>query len=98
MKRTRLLSILLAVVSLTGCAGSIAYYSPAPPPPPRAEFFGVAPGPGYVWINGYWGWGSNAYVWVPGRWERPPRAHATWVAPSWERQGRHYRLRHGHWR
>ena len=23
-------------------------------------------GPGYVWVNGYWGWRGNAHVWVAG--------------------------------
>ena len=41
-----------------------------PPPPPPATVVagpvGVAPGPGYVWVNGYWNWVNGGWVWVPG--------------------------------
>jgi hypothetical protein len=99
MKRTSLLAILsFALLFLAACAEGVAYYSSAPPPPPRAEVFGVAPGPGYVWINGYWGWSGGTHTWIEGRWERPPRPHAVWVAPSWERRQNRYRFHQGHWR
>jgi len=83
--------------AMTACAGG-AYYANVPPPPVRVEAYGRAPGPGYVWINGYWGWRGNAYAWVPGSWSRPPRARAVWVAPYWERAGGRYRFREGRWR
>lgn len=67
----------------------------APPPPPPAYVagpVGVAPGPGYVWVDGYWNWVDGRYVWVPGRWVLPPHPHAVWVAPSIE-----FRWHRGHW-
>jgi len=100
MKR-RILILPVAALLLVGCAGAGGYYyASAPPPPIRAEVIGVAPGPGYVWINGYWGSRGGRYAWVPGYWRRPPRPHALWVEPRWERDREHnrYRFREGHWR
>src|SRR5208282_2184107 len=90
MKRMLLPHILFAVLTMAACGGGVVYYANVPPPPLRAEAFGVATGPGYVWINGYWGWSGGAHVWVAGRWALPPRPHAVWVAPYWERQGARY--------
>jgi hypothetical protein len=72
----------------------IAVGSP-PPPPPTAVVtpVGVAPGPGYVWVPGYWDWVGGQWVWVEGRWILPPRRHAVWVAPIVD-----FRLHRGHWR
>jgi hypothetical protein len=68
------------------------------PPRPLIERRVVAPGPGYVWIAGYHRWDGRAYVWVPGRWERPPRRHAHWVAHHWVHRHGGYVLVEGHWR
>jgi hypothetical protein len=68
------------------------------PPRPLVEKRVVAPGPGFVWIDGYHRWDGNAYVWVPGRWERPPRPHAHWVAHKWVKRHGGYVLVEGHWR
>ncbi len=70
-----------------------------PPPPVQEETVVDSPGPGYVWIGGFWDWdvGVHHYVWTPGRWDHPPHAEARWVAPHYElRGGRHY-FRRGHW-
>jgi hypothetical protein len=68
-----LLPSVLGLASLTGCYSGYgySYYAPVAPPPVRVETYAYAPGPGYVWINGYWGYRNNAYAWNPGRWERP---------------------------
>ncbi|MEI9974771.1 MAG: hypothetical protein WDO73_23630 [Ignavibacteriota bacterium] len=29
--------------------------------------------------EGFYDYRGGRYVWVPGRWMRPPRAHAVWV-------------------
>lgn len=86
--------------SLTACGGGGYYYgSIPPPPPPRAVgVVGYAPGPGYVWIEGYHRWYGRGYNWVPGRWERPPHPRALWVPGRVERHGRDYRWREGYWR
>jgi hypothetical protein len=98
MKKT-ILPLLLAGFSLAACGGSYGYYyANTPPPPMRAERIGPAPGPGYVWIDGYWGWRGGRYAWVPGYYTRPPRGRAVWVAPRWDRDHDRYRFREGRWR
>jgi hypothetical protein len=84
---------------LAGCGGGYGYsYVAYAPPVPRYGVVGVAPGPGYVWIDGYWGWRGGQYAWVPGNWVRPPHRGAVWVRPEWRREGRGYRFHAGHWR
>ncbi|HUT34552.1 MAG TPA: YXWGXW repeat-containing protein [Planctomycetota bacterium] len=59
-------------------------------PPPRSQ--------GQVWIDGYWNWNGRRYVWESGRWTAPPRAHAVWAAPRYEKHQKGYRYTPGHWR
>jgi uncharacterized protein YcfJ len=77
--------------------------SPAPtttvvaPPPPPAQTVVLAPGPGYVWIGGYWAW-NGGWVWVGGHWGLPPYPHAVWVRSYWERGPHGWYQRGGYWR
>jgi WXXGXW repeat (2 copies) len=87
----------IAGTFLSGCAGG-GYYASYGPPPPRYRVIGVAPGPGYVWTQGFWDRSGNQWAWREGRWVRPPRAHAKWEAPHWERHGRNWRFHQGRWR
>jgi hypothetical protein len=68
------------------------------PPPPVYEVRVVAPGPEFVWIDGYHRWNGNAYVWVAGRWERPPHPRAVWVRGHWDHSNRGYYWVEGRWR
>ena len=43
------------------------------PPAPLYETVGVAPGPGFIWIGGYYHWNGGSWVWVGGRWMVPLR-------------------------
>ena len=58
MKRTLGVAVILGGLSLAGCGGGYAYYASTPPPPVRVDVRGAAPGAGFVWIDGYWG-----YIW-----------------------------------
>ncbi len=69
-----------------------------PPAPVHVGVIGVAPGPGYVWTNGYHEWVGERYVWHEGEWVRPPRPHAVWVEHRWERRHGGYVFVRGHWR
>ncbi|MBZ5583624.1 MAG: hypothetical protein LAQ30_15725 [Acidobacteriia bacterium] len=84
---------------LTGCGGYGHYYVGAPPPPPRYHVIGVAPGPGWVWTDGYWDRRGGRWFWVEGRWMRTPHQRTQWVPGRWEetRRGR-WAFRRGHWR
>jgi len=84
---------------LAGCGGGYGgYYVRTGPPAPRYGVVGVAPGPGYIWTDGYWDWRANNWAWVNGEWRRPPRRGAVWVRPEWRHEGRGYRFHRGHWR
>jgi hypothetical protein len=70
------------------------YAAPPPPPPPPIAYVPPAPGPGYTWIQGYWGYNGGRYAWTNGYWMRPPHGRGRWVAPRYH-QGRYYQ---GYWR
>jgi hypothetical protein len=68
------------------------------PPPPQYEVVGVAPGPGFIWIGGYYHWLGGRWVWYRGHYEHPPHFGAVWVGPRYEfRAGRRVYIR-GFWR
>ena len=74
------------------------YYVEAEPPPLQREVMVPSPGPGFIYVRGYWGVNGRTHAWVPGRWERPPHERAQWVEPRWERRDRGYILIQGSWR
>lgn len=105
LARVGLVSTLGAMLFLSGAACAtgrtrvgvgVRYYEG--PPPLRREVVVYRPGPGYVWVPGYWSGRPAHYAWVPGRWVRPPRPHAVWVAPRWERRGHSWFFVGGRWR
>ena len=106
MRRKILVGAVLAagaVLSACGPGYSSAYVGVRyGPPAPRYGVIGVAPGPGYVWTEGFWDWRGGRWDWQAGRWQRPPHAHARWEPGRWEEhqeRGRQaYRFREGHWR
>jgi hypothetical protein len=73
------------------------YIGRNPPPPLRYEAQPPIPGPGYVWIDGYWGWRDGRYIWFPGRWNRPPYEGGYWVHSHWDHYPEGWRLHEGHW-
>jgi hypothetical protein len=68
-----------------------------PPPPPETDVRSPAPGPGYTWIPGYWGWENGRRQWFRGHWEQPPRGYRVWVAPRWEHRVHGYVFVRGYW-
>ena len=69
----------------------------SPPPAPVPEVVTVAPGLGFVWIPGVWGW-EGRWVWEGGHWARPPYPSAVWVPHQYVfRNGVHVFVRGG-WR
>ena len=100
MKRWAALGLIGIALTTVGCGGAYVsgFYANTPPPPLQAEFYGTSPGPGFVWVGGYWGWQGGRYMWVPGRWDRPPRGYTRWEAGRWDRHGDRYQWHEGRWR
>ncbi len=69
-----------------------------PPPAPR-EVMVASPGPGYVWLGGYWDGQPGHYQWNRGHWDRPPQGRTRWNAPHWDKdRDGHYHKTEGSWR
>ena len=66
------------------------------PPQQQAEVVVHAPGPGYFWISGYWGWMGGRHVWHGGRWEGY-RPGWRWVPFGWQRHRHGWRAAPGRW-
>jgi len=71
---------------------------PEAPPPALGEVVTVAPGPGFIWIGGFWDWGPSGWFWVHGHWGHRPFHGAVWAGPFWEHHEHGWVLRRGHWR
>ena len=95
--KKRILTLLLAATLLPAAAFAQVVVRVAPPAP-IVETRGPAPGPEYVWVDGYHRWDGGRYVWTRGRWDRPPHPHAHWVAHRWVHRRGGYVLVEGHWR
>lgn len=67
------------------------------PPASQVEIIGAAPGPGYFWIDGFWGWTGNHHAWNCGHWEAS-RPGYNWAPHSWQRDGGGWRSAPGQWR
>jgi hypothetical protein len=67
------------------------------PPPPQYEVVGVAPGPGFIWVGGYWHW-NGRWVWYGGHYARPPHPGAVWIHARYEWHGGRRVYIAGFWR
>ncbi len=67
------------------------------PPAPYQEVVGLAPAPGYVWVDGYWAWQGGQHVWVRGRWMAPPHPGHVWIRSGWTLRGGQYVFMPGRW-
>jgi WXXGXW repeat (2 copies) len=97
--KKKLFSILLLAGTLMAGESCIAVrgghrYGPPPPPPQSHRYMSARPGPGYVWIAGYYYPAGSSYRWHEGYWTRPPNKGDHWVAPGY-RDGHYHE---GHWR
>ena len=87
--------LLLAPVSE---ARTRIYVNIGPPPIVVERQRIAAPGPGYVWQDGYQMWNGDRYVWVAGQWARPPHRHTRWMTGRWRQTTRGYYYNPGYWR
>lgn len=99
LRTVALAFVLAGAVGLTACHDGVYYagVTVGPPAPLVYGPVGVAPGPGYIWTDGYYDWVGNTWVWRPGRWARPPHPGYVWRKPYYEHYHRGYRMHPGHW-
>ena len=71
-------------------------YVPNRPPAHVREVIAVRPGPGYVWVPGYWRWSGHHHVWVNGYWIRERHGYH-WIPAHWVRAGPRWQFVPGHW-
>ncbi len=98
-----LVSLLFAVVMLTAPVASPAQVAVGvsvtfgpPPLPVYAQPF--CPGPGFVWVPGYWAWDpAVGYYWVPGIWVLAPFVGALWTPGYWAWSNGVYVWYEGYW-
>ncbi len=67
------------------------------PPPLPVYAQPVIPGPGYLWMPGYWAWGPYGYYWVPGTWVLPPAVGLLWTPGYWGWSDGFYLWHAGYW-
>jgi hypothetical protein len=96
-------SVMLLAGTATACTATLQpragiVYVRTAPPERIVEVRTVSPGRDYVWINGYHEYRGNAYVWVPGRWDRPLDNHRRWADGQWKHDRNGWYWIPGHWR
>ena len=87
MKKVLLSAILMAglTVGIAGAADLSIGIRIGPPPQPRVvRVRPVAPGPEFIWVDGYWFAEGRRWRWHEGYWTRPPYAGARWMGPRYE--------------
>jgi hypothetical protein len=55
------------------------------------------PGPGCMWIPGYWAWDGSEYYWTPGYWATPPAVGLYWTPPYWAWNNGVFVFNAGYW-
>ena len=94
--RSLLLVLTLLVVPAASSAAVYVSVDIAPPPIPVYEQPFV-PGPGYIWVPGYWAYGPDGYYWVPGTWVLAPYVGALWTPGYWGWNGLAFIWNAGYW-
>ena len=91
-----LAAALLAVLPIAANAGVFVSVNFAPPVLP-VYVQPAMPGPGYMWMPGYWAFGGGGYYWVPGTWAMAPAAGLLWTPGYWGWSGGAYLWHGGYW-
>ena len=80
--RLILIAVAIATFSTTSFGAVFVSVNIAPPVLP-VYTQPVCPGPGYIWVPGYWAYGEFGYYWVPGTWVLAPFVGALWTPGYW---------------
>lgn len=93
MKMKMLAVVLFAAASVLSGQVSIGVRIGPPPAPRLVRVRPVSPGPGFLWVDGYWYPVGGHYRWHDGYWTRPAYSGARWMAPRHDGQ----RFYEGYW-
>ena len=97
-RRARVWLFALFLVAFPGMSVAETFVSVAIAPPALPVYVQPAvPGPGYLWIPGYWAYGPAGYFWVPGTWVLPPAVGLLWTPGYWGWGGGSYLWHGGYW-
>lgn len=94
-------ALLLGMIGCGGYGANVGVgvsYVDRGPPRDRVEIRTVAPGRGYVWVQGYYRWTGSGYDWAPGRWESVSAGHRSWSAGRWRHTRQGWYWQEGRWR
>jgi hypothetical protein len=94
--RNAVVVMAMAVAPAASFAGVFISVGFAPPALP-VYVQPVAPGDGFLWNPGYWGYGPEGYYWVPGVWVRPPQVGVLWTPGYWGWGGSAFIFHEGYW-
>jgi len=95
--RSLLLSLALLGVAVTSPAANFFLSVSIAPPPIPVYAQPLCPGPGYIWVPGYWAWGPYGFYWVPGTWVVAPFIGALWTPGYWGWNDTVYVWHPGYW-
>ena len=93
--KTKLLALAVLVAGTVFAADFSIGVRIGPPPAPRYVRIERprAPGPDFIWVEGYWYPVNNRYRWHDGYWTRAPYQGAVWVGPRHDGE----QFFDGHW-
>jgi len=92
-----LLALLVVAVPAVSWAQVVAVTVRVGPPALPIYEQPPIPGPGYLWVPGYWAYGPGGYYWVPGTWVEPPEVGLLWTPGYWGWAGGVYVWHGGYW-
>ena len=95
--RSLLLCLALLGAAFTAPAAGLFVSVNIAPPPIPVYAQPLCPGPGYIWVPGYWAWGPYGFYWVPGTWVLAPFIGALWTPGYWGWDGAVYVWHTGYW-
>ncbi len=79
----RLTLVALMLITVPVSFGAIFFSVTVAPPLLPVYTQPFCPGPGYIWVPGYWAYGDYGYYWVPGVWVLAPFTGALWTPGYW---------------
>lgn len=95
------LAVLLGIVCLwavpSAALGAVFVSVTIAPPALPVYAQPLCPGPDYIWMPGYWGYGPFGYYWIPGTWVLAPEPGLLWTPGYWAFEDGLYVWHAGYW-